>query len=61
MAKNVRDYQAVGKQSSKGEHGGNRGGGKEKVPERSNPKAGQDPHRGGRPTAAPPRSPGASK
>jgi hypothetical protein len=55
MAKDERERVAVGKQSSKGEHGGNRSGGKDKdhEPERSNPKAGQDPHRGGRPAARP--------
>ena len=53
MAKDERERIAMGKQSSKGEHGGNRSGGekKEREPQRSNPKAGQDPHRSGRPSA----------
>ena len=51
MAKDERDRIAVGKQSSKGKHGGNRAGGnKDAAPEHSNPNAGDDPHRGGRPS-----------
>ena len=55
MAKDERERIAVGKQSSKGEHGGNRAGGKDKKRElqRSNPQAGKDPGRGGRPAAQP--------
>jgi hypothetical protein len=51
MAKDERERIAVGKQSSKGAHGGNRAGGKdqEREPQRSNPHAGKDPGRGGRP------------
>jgi len=55
MAKHERDRVAVGEQSSQGQHGGNRGGDhdrdhdKDDRPQRSNPSAGKDPHRGGRP------------
>jgi hypothetical protein len=53
MAKHERDREAVGEQSSKGTHGGNRGGDKDETRQWSDPKAGKDPHRGGRPTPAP--------
>lgn len=52
MPKDERERVAVGDARSKGRHGGNRGGGKEHEPERSDPKAGQDPNRGGRPAKA---------
>jgi hypothetical protein len=48
MAKHERDRVAVGEESSKGTHGGNRGQ-KDEGREWSNPKAGKDPHKGGRP------------
>jgi hypothetical protein len=52
MAKDERKHLAVGEKSSKGEHGGNRGGKQkeEKNKERaqSDPAAGKDPHRGNR-------------
>lgn len=51
MAKHERDRVAVGKESSHGQHGGNRAGHdkKDDRPQRSNPSAGKDPNRGGRP------------
>ena len=50
MPKDKRDSVAVGAKSSKGEHGGNRGGSHEKDQRRtqSDPAAGKDPHRGNR-------------
>lgn len=51
MAKDERDRVAVGDESSKGSHGGNRGA-KEQMREWSDSKAGKDPHRGGRPAPA---------
>jgi hypothetical protein len=52
MAKDERDRVAVGDQSSKGSHGGNRSGSKDDRREWSDSKAGKDPHRGGRPAPA---------
>jgi hypothetical protein len=49
MAKHERDRVAVGDKSSKGTHGGNRGAKDDTSREWSDPKAGKDPHRGGRP------------
>jgi len=55
MAKDQRDRMAVNDRSSRGSHGGYRGGGKDDRPKRSDPEVGKDPHRGG-PLANPPRA-----